>query len=65
MIYLGKFNISENSSLVVIIMFLKVRSICATSWSWFGMALALPWAMNQSWTLCIFLNALNVFPTVG
>lgn len=65
MINLGEFNILENSGLVVIIMSFKVRSICATSWSWFGVALALLWALNPSQTLSIYLSALNVFPTAG
>ena len=62
MIYLDEFDILENSSLVLIIVFFKVRNICATSWSWFRMALVLFWAMNPSWTLCICLNA---FPAAG
>jgi len=61
-IYLDEFDILENSSLVLIIVFFKVRNICATSWSWFRMALVLFWAMNPSWTLCICLNA---FPAAG
>lgn len=36
-IYLGEFNILENSRLVITVMFLKVKNICATSWSWFSM----------------------------
>lgn len=64
-IYLDEFDILENSSLVVIMKFLKVRNICATSWSWFGVVSALLWAVNPSRTLCICLSALNMFPTAG